>query len=100
MAREVARLDIDMAALSEVRFTEHSSLTEDGAGYILFRSGKNKDERCLSGVGFMIKTSIARKRQNLPVGHSDRLMSLRLPIQDNKLVTVLSVYAPTLQAEA
>ena len=47
----------------------------------------------------MIKTSIDRKLQNLPVGHSDRLMSLRLPIQDNKLVTVLSVYAPTLQAE-
>ena len=26
-------------------------------------------------------------------------MSLRLPIQDNKFATVLSVYAPTLQAE-
>ncbi|WP_374210040.1 hypothetical protein, partial [Thiolapillus sp.] len=47
----------------------------------------------------MIKTSIARKLQNLPVGHSDRIMSLRLPIQDNKFATVLSVYAPTLQAE-
>ena len=62
-------------------------------------SGKNKDERRLSGVGFMIKTSIARKVQNLPVGHSDRIMSLRLPIQDNKFATVLSEYAPTLQAE-
>ncbi|WP_419612621.1 hypothetical protein, partial [Thiolapillus sp.] len=67
--------------------------------YTLFWSGKNKDERRLSGVGFMIKTSIARKLQNLPVGHSDRIMSLRLPIQDNKFATVLSVYAPTLQAE-
>ena len=47
----------------------------------------------------MIKTSIARKLQSLPVGHSDRIMSLRLPIQDNKFSTVLSVYAPTLQAE-
>ena len=26
-------------------------------------------------------------------------MSLRLPIQDNKFATVLSVYTPTLQAE-
>ena len=33
----------------------------------------------------MIKTSIARKLQNLPVGHSDRIMFLRLPIQDNNL---------------
>ena len=47
----------------------------------------------------MIKTSIARKLQNLPVGHSDRIMSLRLPIQDTKFATILSVYAPTLQAE-
>ena len=47
----------------------------------------------------MIKTSIARKLQNLPVGHSDRIMSLRLPIQDNTFATVLCVYAPTLQAE-
>ena len=47
----------------------------------------------------MIKTSIARKLQNLPVGHSDRIMALRFPIQDKKFATVLSVYAPTLQAE-
>ena len=36
--------------------------------------------------------------KNLPVGHSDRIMSLRLPIQDKKFATVLSVYF-TLQAE-
>ena len=59
MARELARLDIDIAALSEVRFAGQGSLREDGAGYTLFLSGKNKDERRLSGVSFMIKTSIA-----------------------------------------
>ena len=47
----------------------------------------------------MIKTSIARQLQNLPVGHSDGIMSLWLPIQDNKFATILSVYAPTLLAE-
>ena len=60
VARELARLDIDIAALSEVRFAEQGSLSEDGAGYTLLWSGKNKDEGRLSGVGFMIKTSIAR----------------------------------------
>ena len=99
VARELARLDIDIAALSEIRFAEQGSLSENIAGYTLFWPGKNKDERRLSGVGFMIKISIARKLQNLPVGHSDRIMSLRLPIQDNKFATVLSVYAPTLQTE-
>ena len=82
VARELARLDIDVAALSEVRFAEQDSLSEvrfleqgsltkDGAGYTLIWSEKNKDERRLSGVGVMIKTSIVRKLQNLPVGHSD-----------------------------
>ena len=92
-------VDIDIAALSEVRFAEQGCVTEDGAGYTLFWSGKNKDERLLYGVGFMIKTSFARKLQNLPVGHSDDLMSLKLPIQDNKFATVPSVYASTPQAE-
>ena len=68
------------------------------ATYTLFWSGKNKDEGHLSGVGFMIKTSFDRKLQNLPVGHSDRIMSLRLTIQD-KFAAVLCVYTSTLQAE-
>ncbi len=36
VARELARLDIDIAALSEVGFEEQGSLREDGAGYALF----------------------------------------------------------------
>ena len=99
MARELAWLDIEIAALSLVHFEEQGSLREDGAGYTLFWSGKNKDKCHLSSVGFMINTSITRKLQNLPVGQSDRIMSLRLPILVNKFATVLSVYAPTLQDE-
>ena len=34
VAREPARLDSDIAALSEVRFAKQGSLTEDGADYI------------------------------------------------------------------
>ena len=59
MAKKLLWLDIDFAALSEVHFAKQGSLMEDGAGYTLFWSGKNKDECHLSGVGFMIKTSIA-----------------------------------------
>ena len=84
MARELARLGIAIATLKEVLFAGQGSLTEDGVGYTLFWSGKNKDEHRHSGVGFMIKTSIARKLQNLPVVHLDCIMSLILPIQDNK----------------
>ena len=48
---ELAPMDIDIAALSEVRFAEQGSLTEDGAGHTLLWSGKNKDRRRFSGVG-------------------------------------------------
>ena len=48
LARELARLDLDIAALSEIRFAEQGSRTENVAGYTLFWSGKNKDERHLS----------------------------------------------------
>ena len=33
VARELSRLDIDVAALSEVRFADQGSLIEHGAGY-------------------------------------------------------------------
>ena len=99
MARELAPLDIDIAAVSEVRFAEQGSLTKDRVGYTPFWSGKNKDKRRLFSVGFMFKTSITRKLQSLPIGHSDRLVSLRLSIQDNNFATVLSVCEPTLQTE-
>ena len=45
----------------------------------------------------MIKNTIAI--QNLPNGHSDRLMSLHLPLHDYQFITIISVYAPTLQAD-
>ena len=98
MTRELARLDTDIAALSEVRFAEQGFIREGGAGNTLFWSGRTKDERYVFVISFIIKTSIARKLQNLSDGHSDCIMSLKLPIQD-KFATVFSVYASALQAE-
>ena len=60
---------------------------------------KPAKEKRLSGVGFMLKTSFASKLENLPLGHSDCIMSMRLPLENMKYVTLLSVYALTLQAE-
>ena len=99
MARELAQLDIDIVALSEVHFAKQGSLTEDGAGYTFFWSGKNTDKHRHSGVGFMTKTSVTRKLQNWPIGHSDCHMSLRLPIQDKKSAIVFSVCVPNPQAK-
>ena len=47
----------------------------------------------------MTKTSIAIKLRNSQVDYSDRILSLRLPIQDNNFAAVLSEYVRTLRAE-
>ncbi|GFS05836.1 endonuclease-reverse transcriptase [Elysia marginata] len=47
----------------------------------------------------MIKDSLASKLETLPTGHSDCIMSMRLPLDKNQHLTLFSVYAPTLQAE-
>ena len=54
MARELARLDIDIAALAK-----RGPLLDGGADYTLLWSLNNIDERRLSSVGIMIKNSIA-----------------------------------------
>lgn len=47
----------------------------------------------------MIKNSITNKLHSLPVEHSERIMSLRLPLRVGYFVTLVSVNAPTLQAD-
>ncbi|GFO21617.1 craniofacial development protein 2, partial [Plakobranchus ocellatus] len=100
IVHELSRLNIDIAALSEVRFADEGNLREHGAGYTLYWSGKSSTERRLSGVGFMMKNSIATKLETLPRAHSDRIISMRLPLEKKQHLTIFSVYAPTLMAES
>ena len=99
VAHELSRLSIDIAALSEVRLAEEGNLHEHSAGYTLYWSGKSAAEKRLSGVGFMVVDSIASRLEHLPTGHSDRIISMRLPLHKQQYVTLFSVYAPTLQAD-
>ncbi|XP_076046020.1 uncharacterized protein LOC143028169 [Oratosquilla oratoria] len=80
IAHELCRLKVDIAALSEVRLADEGSLKEHGAGYTLFWSGKPSTEKHLSGVGLMVRNSIASKLETLPTGHSDHIMSMLLPL--------------------
>nr|VZI50560.1 unnamed protein product [Spirometra erinaceieuropaei] len=58
VARELARYKVDIAALSETRFSEQGQLEEVGAGYIFFWSGRPKAEPRDAGVAFAIRTDI------------------------------------------
>ena len=99
VAHELSRLNIDIAALSKVRFADEGSLKEHGAGYTLFWSGKTSNERCQSGVGLMVRNSITSKLDGLPTGHSDCIMSMGLPLEGKQHLTLFSVYTLTLLAD-
>ena len=57
--------------------------------------GKPSTEKRESGVGFAIKSD--NKLTEFPIGHSDRIMTLRLPTGKNRYLHLLSAYAPAMQ---
>ena len=96
VGHELSRYNIDIAALSETRLADTGDLTEVGAGYTFFWSGKAKDEPRESGVGFAIRTALVSKLETLPRGLTDRLMTLRILLAGNTNLTIISAYAPTM----
>ena len=93
---ELARYNIDIAALSETRLAETGDLTEVGAGYTFFWSGKGKDEAREAGVGFAVRSTLVSQLETLPKGLSDRLMTMRIPLTGKAHLTLISSYAPTM----
>lgn len=99
VARELRRLDIDIAALQETRLADEGQLTEVGGGYTFYWKGRDAKDHRLYGVGFAVKNELVKHMDHLPVGISDRLMTLQLNIGKNRKATLISAYAPTLMAE-
>ena len=96
VAYELARYNIDVAALSETRLAETGDLTEVGAGYTFFWSGKGKEEPREAGVGFAVRSTLVPQLETLPKGISDRLMTMRIPLAGKTHLTLISSYAPTM----
>lgn len=96
IARELGRYNIDIAAISETHLSDSGELCEQLGGYTYYWHGKPACERASSGVGFAIRNQIARSLQEVPVGISDRLMTLKLQTSTMKFLHLISVYAPTL----
>ncbi|BHF82144.1 hypothetical protein SprV_0802528100 [Sparganum proliferum] len=95
VARELARYKVDIAALSETRFSEQGQLEEVGAGYTFFWSARPRTEKRDAGVAFAIRNDIVGRLPCLPQAINDRLMSLRLPLRrGGKFATISSAYAP------
>nr|VZI01519.1 unnamed protein product [Spirometra erinaceieuropaei] len=99
VARELARYKVDIAALSETRFSEQGQLEEVGAGYTFFWSGRPRPGRIDAGVAFAIRNDIVGRLLCLPQGINDRLISLRLPLRGGgKFATIISAYAPPMSS--
>ena len=94
VAMELAKYNIDIAALCETRFLESGSLND--LEYSFFWSGKPEGERREAGVGFAIKKDIITKLTEMPRPVSDRIMTMRLPLSKDNFATIISVYAPTM----
>nr|VZI43874.1 unnamed protein product [Spirometra erinaceieuropaei] len=82
VVRELARYKVDIAALSEARFSEKGQLEEVGAGYTFFCSGHPRVERRDPVVVLGNRKDIVGRLPCLSQGINDRLMSLRLPLRE------------------
>ncbi|XP_022793399.1 craniofacial development protein 2-like [Stylophora pistillata] len=87
------------ASIIQTRRAGEGQLTEKGAGYTFFWKGKEENKQRIHGVGFAVKNELIRNLEELPVGVSECLTTLRLKLKSNQQATVISAYAPTLQAE-
>ena len=96
MAKELQRYNMDITALSETRIANEGHFTEKSGGYTFYWSDKDEGCKREAGVAFAIKTEIVSNLEELPCGFSDRLMSMRFPLLNNRYVTLVSVYAPTM----
>ena len=67
IACELARYNIDMAALSETRLPKEGSLVEVGAGYTFFCSGIPKNASHIHGVGLAVRTALLQSTQESPI---------------------------------
>lgn len=96
VARELQRYEVDIAALSETRFSETGNLVEELAGYTFHWCGKQRGERRDHGVAFAIKIELYNKLPQKPTPIYERLISLRIPLHKKRYLTIISAYAPTM----
>jgi len=98
VSKELQRYDLDIVALSETRLADKGQLSELSGGYTFFWSGKEEGCRRESGVAFAVRTTLLSSLEEIPCGVSDRIITMRLPLINGRFVTLVSVYAPTMDA--
>ncbi|XP_076043763.1 uncharacterized protein LOC143026866 [Oratosquilla oratoria] len=89
----------NLESLSETRRAGEGQLREEGGQYTFFWKGYDPEQQRIHGVGFAIRNAILSKLTEQPIGICARLMTLRIQLAKNEDTTLISAYAPTLNAE-
>ena len=89
--KELARLQIDIAALQETRLADSGTQREEN--YTFYWKGKGQDEVRMHGVGFAVSNKLLSMIEE-PTGGSERLLSLKLQTAEGP-IHLICVYAPT-----
>lgn len=98
VAAELKRYNLDVVAISETRLSGEGSLCENGGGYTFFWRGYPEGVPRQHGVGFAIRNGLLPAVSELPIAINERLMTLKIPLNDNASATLISAYAPTLDS--
>ena len=94
VAKELARLKIDVAPLQETRLEGRGSLRE--RTHTFFWSGVKEGEIRQAGVAFAIDNCLVEHMTEAPKHVSERIMTIRLPLKKDRFMTIICVYAPTM----
>ena len=91
VCKELARFNIDVAALSETRLPEEGNISEAATGYTIFWKGKAPEEPRIHGVGFAIRSQLVKQHNIAPTAINERLMTVRIPITRGRYITLILV---------
>ncbi|KYO38647.1 hypothetical protein Y1Q_0023362 [Alligator mississippiensis] len=99
VVQELARHNINIAAVSKTQLAEEGQLREVSRGYTFFWKRKPNHDPCIHRVGFVFRNKIADILPELSLSVNERLMTLHLHFSQNQRATVISAFAPTLHSD-
>ena len=98
-ARELKKFNLGIVALSETSRAGEEQLKVEQGRYTFFWKGLDLEQPRIHGVGFAIRNSLLQKVTEQPLGTNERLTTVRTYLIKNQYATIISAYAPTLDAE-
>ena len=99
VAQILAAYNVNVAVRSETRLSGEGSMVEVGQGYIFYWREVPEGQARVHGVAFAMKSDLVKLLRELPIGHSERLMSIRVPLAWSHHITIISADDPTLNVD-